>query len=179
MGVGPCGAHVRRRVGMSRKPLSSRKASCAPRRRAFFYRGPSVTLPVGNGRCVPWDRLALGDLTAPAQTAQDLSDRGGVIPHPKVHLHHGRDASQGPERVGEALRCGALPQQVLPLVALLVWQLARSSGHRRGGQGRLAAGLPGLPPLVDCSDRRLHPARDRAQGQALLEQRDGAASASF
>jgi hypothetical protein len=39
IGVCPAAAQVRRRVGMSSKPLSSRKARWAPSRRAFFMAG--------------------------------------------------------------------------------------------------------------------------------------------
>lgn len=132
---------------------------------------------MGNGRFVPWERLALGDLAAPTQPPQELPEMGGVIPHPEVHLDHGREAPQGPELVGKAMRSGTLQSEAQHLLALRLRQLARPSGPRLGGQGRLAAGLPGLPPLVDGSDRRVQPARHFAQAQTVLQQREGSASA--
>src|SRR5687768_13631976 len=100
IGVCPAGAQVRWRVGMSQKPRSSRKARWAPRRWAFLYRRPRVALPMGDGLLVALDRLALGDLTAPAQAVQDLPAVRGVIAHPKLHPNHRRDAGQCPELVG-------------------------------------------------------------------------------
>src|SRR5919201_2316826 len=108
MGVCPAGAQVRRRVGMSRKPLSSRQARWAPSRRAFFYRWPCIALPVRHGLFVAWEGPAFGHLTAPAQAAQELPNMGGVIAHPKVDLNDRGDAFQGPEVVGEAMGGGSL-----------------------------------------------------------------------
>jgi len=85
----PMGAQVRRRVGMSRKPLSSRKTRRAPRRWTFFYRWPGVALPVSDGRFVALKGPTLRDLTAPAQMAQELPDMRWMIAHPNVDLHDG------------------------------------------------------------------------------------------
>jgi hypothetical protein len=70
--VCPSGAQVRRRVGISKKPLSSRKARCAPRVRAFFNGGPGLALPVRDGLFVALDGSALGNLAAPTQAASHL-----------------------------------------------------------------------------------------------------------
>jgi hypothetical protein len=102
---------------------------------------------MGDRLLVVWDGLALGDLSAKVQAAQDLPDVRGVRAHAKLHLYYRRDASQCPQLVGKTVGSGTLQQQVEELVALHVGQLARPAGHRLRGQGGIAALPPGIPPL--------------------------------
>src|ERR1700675_2023083 len=81
IGVWPSGAQVRRRVGMSRKPLSSRNARWAPSLRAFFYSRPFVALPVRDRGLVALDGVACWSLTAPLPAPQHLPHVRGVIAH--------------------------------------------------------------------------------------------------
>jgi len=179
MGVGPAGAQVRRRVGMSSKPLASRKARWAPRRRAFFDRGPLGAFPLGHGLFVAVDGRSLRHLATPAQATPDCPDMGGMRAPPKLDLNHGRDALASPQLVGDAMGPGPREPPVPPLRARLVCQPARPPGRRLGGQGRLAPALPGLSPLRHGADRRLDPACDRAPAQPVLQKRPRAASPSF
>jgi hypothetical protein len=67
---------------------------------------------MGDGLLVAWDGLALGNLTAPVQAAEDLPDMRGVIAHPKADPDHRGDARQGPQLVGEPVGSGTLQQEI-------------------------------------------------------------------
>jgi hypothetical protein len=172
MGVGPSGAQVRRRVGRRRTPLASRTARRAPSRRAFFYRGPSVTLPVRNGLFVAWARLAGGQLTAPAQAAQALPSVCRVIAPPKGSLDHRRDPPYGPQLVGQPMGCGPLAQARDQVGTLLRGQPARAARGGLGGQGRVAPLLPGLAPLRHGCNGCRGPTCHLASAQPLGQERD-------
>src|SRR6516165_988557 len=73
MGVCPRGAHVRRRVGIKRKPLSSRKAKWAFRRWPFFLGRTTDTAPLGDRRLIGFDRPAFGFLARPMELGQESS----------------------------------------------------------------------------------------------------------
>lgn len=84
-------------MGMSRKPLSSTNTRWAPRRAAFFYPGPRVPLPPGDGRFVALDGPALGLLAAPAQAGQDFPHVRRMIPNAKLLADQRSHSGQRPE----------------------------------------------------------------------------------
>lgn len=179
IGVWRAGAHVRRRVGMSSKPIASRKARWAPRRRAFVYRRPLVALPGGDRLLVALDGTAFRHLTASPQAPYELPDLREVMAHPAVDLYHGGDALQGPQLVGKAMRPGPFSPERHQVRVGLVVQCTRRPRYWFGGERRVAASLPSRSPLRHRPHRRLHPAGHRAHAQALLSKRHRAAAPSF
>src|SRR5208283_3966336 len=103
IGVFPSGPQVLRRVGMSRKPLSSRKTRWAPSLWTFFYSRPFVTFPVGDGFVVSLPSAAFGHLATPFLSAQQLPYMTMVIVHPKFLLNDSPNALQRPQIVGIAV----------------------------------------------------------------------------
>src|SRR4029453_10341211 len=94
--------------------------SRAPRRWAFYYPGPFLMPPTGNGRLVPLHGPAFGLLTAPPQAGQDLPHMTRVIPNAELVVNQGGHPPQRPQvgRVADPKR--ALQQQPheLPLLGL-------------------------------------------------------------
>ena len=121
--------------GRSEKPDSSSKTVHAWRRLAFFYHGPPVSSPGGDGVLVSLDRPARGTLTAPAETcAQDRPRLGRRIAHPGHLLDHCRDSTQRPEFGGEAVACWPLREGPLGLDELLIGEPRYAPGALRAGQ---------------------------------------------
>src|SRR2546425_7108835 len=96
IGVCPLGFQVRRRVGMSMNPLSSRKAMWAPSLRAFFYCRPRVSHPVRDGLLVALDGAAFGHLTAPAACPKNAPEVARVVADPECLAHQRGDTLQRP-----------------------------------------------------------------------------------
>ncbi len=67
IGVSPRGAYVRRTVGLSRYPDSSRKTSVAPLARAFFYTLDFFLFPTFDFIFIAFPRPTFGLLAAPMQ----------------------------------------------------------------------------------------------------------------
>src|SRR5512147_267135 len=95
-GVRPRGAQVLRTVGMSRKPLSSRKRRWAPSASRFFYRRPRRAFPAGDGGLVALPGPAFGLLATPAEARQELPHVARVIHDAELALDQGRHAREGP-----------------------------------------------------------------------------------
>src|SRR2546422_3089197 len=151
MGVRPLGFQVRRRVGMSMNPLSSRKTMWAPSFRAFFYCRPLVPLPVRDGLLVALDRAAFWHLTNPPARLKNAPQVARVISDAELLPDHGGDALQRPHLVGEAPSEGAGEQQPQELLSLLQGQLAGSARRGLGRQRCIATSLPVLEPPMDGS----------------------------
>jgi hypothetical protein len=148
-------------------------------RRPVLYRRPLGPLPMGTSVLVALDSAALRHLAAPPPATQERPAGCGVRAHPTRDAHHRREAMQGPELVGQAMRPGPRHQQVKPLVAWLVGYLAWPPRHGVGGEGRVAPLRPGPLPPGPRGDRGRHPARHRAHAQALGEESTGTTATSF
>src|SRR5437867_12351211 len=74
VGVVPHGAHVRRRTGIIKKPVSSRQIRWAPRCRSFFYPGPIAEDPLAHPLIVALFSARLGPLGAEATRAEQAPD---------------------------------------------------------------------------------------------------------
>ena len=81
-GVCPIGTQGVPTSGMQRTPLSSRKTSWAPRRRAVFYPRPLVCLPARDGLLVPLQSPQRRLLTRPAQAPHHPPHGAGMIAWP-------------------------------------------------------------------------------------------------
>src|SRR5215471_1763058 len=79
VGVAPHGAHVRRRTGIIRKPVSSRQTRCASSRWSFFYRGPLPLDPLPHATVVALLRARLWALRTEPTGAEQAPDVVGVI----------------------------------------------------------------------------------------------------
>src|SRR5438552_18329445 len=73
-GVVPHGAHVRRRTGIIKKPVSSRQIRWAPRRRSFFYRGPVHPNPFAHSLIIALLGPRLRPLRAEATRTEQSTD---------------------------------------------------------------------------------------------------------
>ena len=97
---------MRRTVGTSRKPLSSRKTRWALSRSAFFYLRPDGALPGRDGRLValagPLHRL----LDAPAQALEEAPQMVGMVVDPEALLDHAGHALLRPQVRGVAVAEG-------------------------------------------------------------------------
>src|SRR5256885_7112065 len=151
IGVRPFGLHVRRRVGMSMKPLSSRKTMWAPSLRAFFYCRPRVPHPVRDGLFVALDGAPFGHLAAPPAGLKNAPEVAWVVADPELPADQRGDALQRPELVGKAARHRPREQQLHKLHALLRGQLRGPSRRGLGLQRRIAMLLPVLDPPMDGS----------------------------
>src|SRR5437899_11140951 len=152
-GVWPLGAQVRRTLGMSRKPLSSTNTRWAPRRAAFFYPGPVVPLPPGDGGLVALNRAALGFLATPSQRGQHLPDVGGVVPHAELLHNQFGHAVCGPELGPVPSPKRALAQQRHESALLRLGQPRRPSRRGLALQRLRPLSLVRLPPATDRTHR--------------------------
>jgi hypothetical protein len=97
VGVTPHGAHVRRRTGIIRKPVSSSAIRWAPSRRSFFYLRPLPLTPLANPTVVAFFGARLGTLRAEAAGAQQSADVVGMVDDIKAGADHFDDPSTGPQ----------------------------------------------------------------------------------
>lgn len=119
---------------MSRKPLSSTKTRWAPSASLFFYPGPLLLLPAGDGGLVAFQGPPLGLLATPAEAGQELPHVAGVVGHPEVALDHGGHPLEGPEVGGVACSQGTLQEQFHQLLFLPRGEPGRPPGRRPGAQ---------------------------------------------
>ena len=97
IGVFPFGAHVRRMVGTSKNPLSSRKPKWAPSTAVFFYARPDVLFPVPNSLFVALPIALAGFLATPTHRPHQLPDIGNGVVDAKLPTDDLADAPQRPE----------------------------------------------------------------------------------
>jgi hypothetical protein len=176
-GVCPLGAQVRRTLGMSRNPLSSTKTRWAPRRAAFFYPGPFLPRPAGDGHLVALDRAPLGLLAAPAQRGQHLPDMRGVIAHAELLVNQLAYPRQGPQ-VGPMPGAQCASRQQRHELPLLGGGQARWTS--RGGFGvECPPSSPSvrLPPPKDGTHSGPDLTGNGREGPARLQQLNSAATA--
>jgi hypothetical protein len=173
MGVCPAGPHVRRRVGMSRKPLSSRKTRWAPSRCAFFYMRPLVAFPMSNGLVVPLNRSALGDLTRPPRTSQQPPEVIGVVHHTELPADDGGDAFQRPQIVRKTVDQCPFRKKLQKPPTFVLSQFPRTTRDRFGLQSGRALFEYRLLPSENRGKRGADAPRDLLQTPTALEQCDG------
>jgi hypothetical protein len=111
IGVSPHGAYVRRTVGLSKYPDSSRNASVAPLAWAFFYTRKFFPLPAFDFGLIALPRPAFGLLAAPMQ------ELGHYFPHvafmvlnSEKLVNQARHALGSPQLVGPTVHFCTLPQ---------------------------------------------------------------------
>ncbi len=174
---GLAAGHVRRTLGMSRKPLSSTKTRWAPRRAAFFYPWPILSRPAGDGPFVPLDGSTLRLLATPAQRGQHLPDVRGVIAHPELLADQFRDPGQCPKFCAVPGVERSLAQQGHQSALLGHGQAWRPAWDRLGVQPAGALALVRLPPAKDGTHGGPDLTGDGRQAPARLQQLNRASTA--
>src|SRR3989344_4904218 len=129
-GVWPRGAHVRRTLGTSKNPLSSRKTRGAPSRSAFFYMGPLVPHPMSYGLLVPFPGAFLRFLTAPPQAPQKPPQVVRVVLDVKLLLNYFRHAALGPQVRGVSVIESPFQEDPGQGLSLPRFQLRGAAGDR-------------------------------------------------
>jgi hypothetical protein len=177
IGVSPHGAYVRRTVGLSKYPDSSRNASVAPLPWAFFYTREFFLLPAFDFGLIALPRLALRLLAAPMQ------EFGYYFPHvafmvlnSEKLVNQVRHALGSPQFVGPAMRFCALPQKEFQIMKLCFIQLARCAGMRKGKQAVRSIASHGTP-AVERSTIHAENLGDLGMGLTAIHQFDGADTA--
>src|SRR6266699_3187987 len=126
-GVWPRGAQVRRRVGWSKKPVSSEKTMLACHRAPPFYPRPILVAPLSDG---PFPSLAsqlFGLLAAPAQARQQMPDVTGMVAHAEPMLDYFRHSPTSPHLGGVTCSERAATQDAHQLLLLVAGQPRRCS----------------------------------------------------
>jgi hypothetical protein len=101
---------------------------------AFFDGGPSLPLPLVNGRLVPFQRPACGPLRTPVQLPQQLPDVARMIANVELLFDQVPDPLAGPQRGLIAEFLGSLQQAAHQSPALLVIQQRLAPGSPSGPQ---------------------------------------------
>ena len=121
-------------TGVSSKMIH---APCVGR---FFYNGPTVSGPGSDGFVVALESFSRRTLARPAEAlAKDHPRLGRRIANASQAFDHARDARQGPQLGGEAVRPGAVRERLLDLGELGVGELAEPPRTSCAGQGIDAA----------------------------------------
>lgn len=179
IGVSPHGAYVRRTVGLSKYPDSSRKASVDLRSRAFFYTREFFLLPAFDFGLITLPRLAFGLLAAPMQElAYYFPHVAFMVLNSEELLNQVRHALGSPQLVGPAVRFCPLPQKEFQFMKLRIIHLARCTGMRNGNQPVRTAACHGAP-AVERATIHAENLGDLGMGLAALHQFDGADTASL
>src|SRR3990170_4687398 len=110
------------------KPLSSRKTTLLPARRAFFYMGPAFCPPFPNAVLVSLPGSPLRFLTTPSLSTQNLPDVSGVVANCKGTSDDFGHAAQGPELRGISVRGGPFEQELQKSCSLASTQQSWPTG---------------------------------------------------
>lgn len=177
VGVAPHGAHVRRRTGIIRKPVSSRAIRWAPSRRSFFYLRPLPLTPLADPTVVAFFGARLGTLRAEATGAQQSADVVGMVDDIKPGADHLDDPSTGPQT--RAIARGFRPghDHASQLAALGRGQLGRAAGGWPCPESRPTSPAIGPFPPPDGSPIHAEPIGHRMHGNITLKQFDGTEAA--
>jgi hypothetical protein len=154
VGVAPHGAHVRRRTGIIRKPVSSRQIRWAPRRRSFFYLGPLLLDPLPHAAIVALLRARLGPLRTEATRPQQPPDVIRMVDDLELAPDEVDDPPAGPQARAVAGFFWPRHDQAHQLTALSGRQLRRSAG--RGARAQTAAAAPTVRPLPSADGAPIH-----------------------
>ena len=175
----PFGAHVALTEGRRLNPLSSWKQIQALRRRAFFYPGPLLLHPVGDGLVVALDGPARRALAAPAHLAQDPPHVPGVIGDTGDGLDNLGDALERPHVGRVAVVQRPLLQLFLDVEQISLVELGKPARPPCGAQCSGSSSTPvGMPPAHTLA-RHLELARDIRLAHALTKQLSGSFAPSL
>ena len=125
----------------------------APSLRAFFYRGPLVPLPMGDGLLVALDCAAFRYLAAPAAGLKHAPEVARMILNAELLADQRRDPLQSPKLVGVAAGHGALKKEPQESPLLTRAQLFGPPWDGLRCQRRVSVFPPVLNPSVDRRDR--------------------------
>ena len=179
MGVRPRRPHVRRTVGSIRKPVSSRKTSCALKREVFWDARPLPPHPTGHRLLVLLKGPLLGLLAREAQGPQEPGQGLNVTAHAVAAADELGDPAASPQVGSEAVCAGALQQAVPQVLFLGIGELAGAARRRLGAQGGLATLPIGFPPLPHAEWCDTESTSHLRLGVTLLQQADRTMSPGF
>src|SRR4030095_16752409 len=103
VGVEPHGAHVRRRTGIIRKPVSSRQTRRAPRRWSLFYGGHIDLDPLAHATVVALFRARLRALRTESAGAEQATHMVRVVDDREVVMNQVDDSPTRPQ--ARAIAC--------------------------------------------------------------------------
>lgn len=178
-GVCPLGAQVRTTLGMSRKPLSSRNTRWAPSFWAFFYMGPAIPLPEGDGLLITLPRPLFRLLTTPTQGVQETPQMVGVVVDPEPLFDQVRHAARRPKVRGIAGLAGSTQENSCQAPFLPEIQLRRSARHWFGFQPFLTRFAERFAPQEHGTRRAADLGSHLRQAQTFFQQRDSAPPTLF
>lgn len=135
----------------------------------FFYSWPLVHLPVLDGFLIPLNRHALRNLTAPAETAQDLPDMSRVVFDFEFLSDDAGYAFQRPQVVWKPVSQRTFEQYRQEAMAFTIIEFARSAGDRFGCQRLVTAVFVFAFPPEYRSDSRIQATGHLAHRQPDLQ----------
>jgi hypothetical protein len=163
----PVGAQVVPRRARKVCPVSSRKATALPVRRAPFYAGPVPPQPRLDERVVALPRAGDRLLGTPAPGAQGAAQRAEVVPDAERPLDHGRDPPQRPPLGLEPGGDGPPPEPPQQLAPLRRREAGGPPGRPAAAQATRPRLLQAALPVRHGGAADAHLARDLGLGQPL------------
>jgi hypothetical protein len=164
---------------MSRKPDSSTKTRAAPSRAAFFYPGPGLVLPQGNGGLVALEGAALGLLHGPVERVEEAAHVICMVLDAEVPRDDLGDPGRGPEVRAVPVGEGPLEQEPDEPPSLARGQLRRPPRGDPHLEPARPAAAHRIAPAHHGTRRAAQPARDGIQREPLVEERHRLAAPVF
>jgi hypothetical protein len=178
--VSPWGPQVLWRVGMSRKPLSSRNTRWAPSfAHLFFYRWPLVPLPLFDGFFVSLDCPTFWNLATPPQTSKDFPHVTRMVLDAKLLLDHTSDSPQGPELVRESISQSSFQQNLQQLLTFPLLKFSWASRYWLGCKRSFATLRISLLPTEHRPDRCTDTSSNLRRVEAARQECDSLEPSSF
>lgn len=172
VGVAPHGAHVRRRSGIIKNPVSSRQTRWAPSRCSFFYRGPIHLDPLAHATVVALLGARLGALRTEATGAEQAPHVIRMVDDIEVSTDQVDDSSTRPQAAAIAGRFRPGHDQARQSTALHDAELRRSPRGRPGAEAGAALSSVGPLPSPNRAPIDAEAVRHHMNGDITLKQVD-------
>ena len=150
-----------------------------PKRRAFFYPGPTLSQPGADQVFIPFGRAWQWLLQAEAQASQRSIQVIEVVAHTELALDDLSNSAQGPAVVREASREGATPQHASQRLLFGARQTGWQSRRFAAAQGTQSTGPQALGPIADRRSAHAQAARNFSLRQPACSQKASAGSSAF
>src|SRR3989454_11675464 len=175
-GVVPHGAHVRRRTGIIKKPVSSRQIRWAPRRRSFFYVGPVHPNPFAHSLIIALLGPRLRSLRTEATRPEESPDVIRMVGDVEMVTDEVDDPSTRPQIRAIPGRFRPSDHQARQSLLLLCRQLRRAPRCPARAQARAALASMRPLPSADRTPLDTQALGYDMNGKLALEQFDRAKS---